>query len=195
MGREKWIEEFAAKQDERREELLQIILQSFEEREITLSSGKKSNFYLDCRKAMMDPRGQVLAGELMLFLLMRGPWVDLVGGMAVGAVPLVGSILYAAGQSDPGTTLKGLFVRKESKKHGLGKRIEGHFEPGQSIAVLEDTCTTGGSALEAVDALEAEGGKVTRALCLVDRGEGAAEAFAERGLTLEALFTRSDLPI
>jgi len=195
MSREVWLHRLQDSIEERRAELLALILETFERREITLSSGKKSNFYLDCRKAMMDPKGQVLAGDLMLAALMRGPWVDVVGGMAVGAVPLVGAILYAAGSHDPGSGLKGLFVRKETKKHGLGKRIEGHFEPGLSVAILEDTCTTGGSAIEAVDAIEEAGGKVTRALCLVDRGEGAAEAFAERGLTLESIFGRKDLPI
>ncbi|MGH7288051.1 MAG: orotate phosphoribosyltransferase, partial [Myxococcota bacterium] len=71
---------------------------------------------------------------------------------------------------------------------------EGGFAPGQTVALLEDTCTTGGSTLAALDIVEAAGGDVARVLCLVDRGEGAAEAFAARGLTLEALFTRKDLP-
>ncbi len=101
----------------------------------------------------------------------------------------------AAGHHDPGSPLLGFFVRKETKKHGLGRRIEGAFAPGQSVALLEDTTTTGGSTLEAVDAVQAEGGKVARVLCLVDRGEGAAEAFAARGLSLEPLFTRDDLPL
>ena len=86
-------------------------------------------------------------------------------------------------------------VALDKKGHGLGRRIEGGFQPGQSVALVEDTTTTGGSTLEAVDAVEEAGGKVTRVLCLVDRGEGAVEAFAERGLTLESLFTRSDLPV
>ena len=86
-------------------------------------------------------------------------------------------------------------MRKETKKHGLGRRIEGGFEPGRPVALLEDTVTTGGSTLEAVDAVETAGGKVARVLCLVDRGEGGAEAFARRGLTLESVYTRRDLPL
>jgi orotate phosphoribosyltransferase len=178
-----------------REELLRMILETLEEREITLSSGKKSGFYLDCRRPLMTPLGQKLAGELVLGKLMLGPWVDAVGGMAVGAVPLVTSVLAAAAHHDAGTKLLGFFVRKETKGHGLRRRIEGHFRAGQSVALLEDTCTTGGSTLEALQIVEAEGGKVARVICLVDRGEGAAEAFAERGIELEAIFTRADLPV
>lgn len=179
-----------------RQQLLDMVLATFERREITLSSGRKSDFYLDCRIPLMTPLGQKLAGEQMLALLMKGgAWVDAVGGMAVGAVPLVSAVLSAAAHHDPATPLKGFFVRKDTKKHGKGRQIEGLFEPGQSVALLEDTCTTGGSTLEALDLVEAAGGKVTRILCLVNRGEGADEAFAARGLKVEALFCRTDLPV
>jgi orotate phosphoribosyltransferase len=178
-----------------RRELLDLILEvSFERRKVRLSSGRESDFYLDLRQTLMRPRGVRLAGELVLARLMQGPWVDAVGGMAVGAVPLVSAVLAAAA-GDPATKLLGFFVRKEAKQHGLGRRIEGAFRPGMSVALLEDTTTTGGSTLEALDAVEAEGGKVTRVLCLVDRGEGAREAFAARGLTLESIFVREDLPV
>ena len=86
-------------------------------------------------------------------------------------------------------------MRKEAKKHGLGRRIEGGFRPGMNVALVEDTTTTGGSTLDALDIVEAEGGKVGRVLCLVDRGEGAREAFAARGVKLEAIFGREDLPV
>ncbi|MBW2314026.1 MAG: orotate phosphoribosyltransferase [Deltaproteobacteria bacterium] len=181
---------------ESRQELLDLILEvSFEKRKVTLASGKESDFYLDLRKTLMLPRGVKLAGEQVLARLMHGgTWVDSVGGMAVGAVPLVTAVLAAAAE-DPGSKLVGFFVRKETKKHGLGRQIEGGFAPGQSVALVEDTTTTGGSTLDAVDLVEAAGGKVARVLCLVDRGEGAAEAFAERGIPLEPLFTREDLPV
>jgi orotate phosphoribosyltransferase len=179
-----------------RKELLALIVEtSFERREVTLSSGRRSDFYLDLRRTLMLPRGQKLAGELVLARLMSGALVESVGGMAVGAVPLVSAVLAAAGHHDPASPLVGFFVRKEAKGHGLGRRIEGHFAPDQRVALLEDTCTTGGSTLGALEAVEAEGGSVARVLCLVDRGEGAAEAFAARGIALEALFTREDLPL
>ncbi len=181
--------------DPRRKQLLELILATFERRPVRLSSGKQSDFYLDLRQTLMRPLGQKLAGELLLGTLMVGRWVDSVGGMAVGAVPLVSAVLSAAAHHDPGTKLLGFFVRKEPKAHGLGQQIEGGFAPGQTVALLEDTCTTGGSTLAALDIVEAAGGDVARVLCLVDRGEGAAEAFAARGLALEALFTRKDLPV
>ena len=179
-----------------RRELLDLILEvSFRREEVTLASGKQSDFYLDLRQTLMRPRGVKLAGELVLERLRAGPPVDSVGGMAVGAVPLVAAILAAAAVRDAETPLLGFFVRKQAKQHGLGKRIEGGFAPGQSVALVEDTCTTGGSTLEAVDAVLEAGGKVARVLCLVDRGEGAVEAFAERGIELESLFDRNDLPV
>jgi orotate phosphoribosyltransferase len=179
-----------------RRQLLELILKvSFERRPVTLASGKTSDFYLDLRQTLMLPLGQKLAGELMLARLMAGTWVDAVGGMAVGAVPLVSAVLSAAAHHDPGTKLLGFFVRKETKAHGKGRQIEGCFTAGQTVALLEDTCTTGGSTLEALDLVERAGGRVARVLCVVDRGEGASEAFAARGVTLEALYTRKDLPV
>ena len=179
-----------------RRELLELVLEvSFRRERVTLTSGKQSDFYLDLRQTLMRPRGVALAGKLVLERLLAGPPVDAVGGMAVGAVPLVSAVLAAEAARDPGTALLGFFVRKQAKGHGLGKRIEGGFRSGQTVALLEDTVTTGGSTLEALDAVSAEGGKVARVLCLVDRGEGATAAFAERGIELEALFTAADLPL
>ena len=179
-----------------RRALLNLILEvSFERRDVTLASGRKSNFYLDLRQTLMRPKGVSLAGRLVLNLLQTGPSVDAVGGMAVGAVPLVSAVLAAAA-SDPATdSLLGFFVRKEKKAHGLAKQLEGGFAAGQTVALVEDTTTTGGSTLDALEIVEAAGGKVARVICLVDRGEGAAEAFADRGVTLEAIFRREDLPI
>jgi len=162
---------------------------------VVLASGRESDYYLDLRQTLMRPRGVALAGRLTLEKLRGGAAVDAVGGMAVGAVPLVSAVLAAAARDASSTGLLGFFVRKEAKKHGLGRRIEGGFEAGQSVALVEDTTTTGGSTLEAADAVEAEGGKVVRVLCLLDRGEGAREAFAERGIDLEAIYTRTDLPL
>jgi orotate phosphoribosyltransferase len=181
---------------EARSKLLALILDvSFEEREVTLASGKKSNFYLDLRKTLMRPLGIALAGRLVLEKLQAGAPVEAVGGMAVGAVPLVSAVLAAAARDPQAEGLLGFFVRKEAKKHGLGQRVEGGFVPGQTVALVEDTTTTGGSTLDAVAAVKEAGGKVARVLCLVDRGEGASEAFAEAGIQLEAIFGRGDLPI
>jgi orotate phosphoribosyltransferase len=181
---------------EARAELLELILDvSFERRKVTLASGRESDFYLDLRQTLMRPRGVALAGRLVLELLGRGTPVDAVGGMAVGAVPLVSAVLGAADDVPESSELLGFFVRKEAKKHGLARQLEGGFAEGQTVALVEDTTTTGGSTLDAVEIVEAAGGKVARVICLVDRGEGAAEAFAQRGLVLEALFSREDLPV
>jgi orotate phosphoribosyltransferase len=178
-----------------RRELLELILAvSFRREKVTLASGRASNFYLDLRQTLMRPRGVALAGELVLSRLHSGAHVDAVGGMAVGAVPLVAAVLAAAARA-PSEDLVGFFVRKEKKSHGLGRQIEGGFTPGQSVALVEDTMTTGSSTLQAADIVAEAGGKVARVLCLVDRGEGARRAFAERGLELEALFGREDLPV
>jgi orotate phosphoribosyltransferase len=186
----------AASLEAKRRELLELILAvSFRRGKVRLASGRESDFYLDLRQTLMRPRGVALAGELVLERLRRGPAVDAVGGMAVGAVPLVAAVLAAAAAASVDTKLVGFFVRKETKAHGLARRIEGGFAAGQSVALVEDTVTTGGSTLEALATVESEGGKVVRVLCLVDRGEGAAAAFAARGLELEALFTRADLPL
>ena len=180
-----------------RDELLELIVRhSFERRKVVLSSGRESDFYLDLRATMMRPRGIELAGKLLFARLQAGARVDAVGGMVVAAVPVVSAVLLAAARSGgEAAELLGFFVRKEVKKHGLGKRIEGAFAAGQTVALVEDTMTTGGSTLEALEAVTAAGAKVARVLCIVDRGEGAADAFRARGLELESLFTRRDLPV
>ena len=185
-----------ASPDDSRRELLELILEvSFRRERVTLASGRESDFYLDLRQTLMRPRGVALSGALCLERLRSGPPVEAVGGMAVGAVPLVSAVLAAAAARDPGTPLLGFFVRKEKKGHGLARQIEGGFAAGQTVALLEDTVTTGGSTLQAIEIVEAAGGKIGRVLCLVDRGEGGREAFASRGYELEALFDRSDLPV
>ena len=182
--------------EDTRSELLELILaHTFKREKVVLACGRESDFYLDLRQTLMRPRGVALAGALLLDRLRSGPAVDSVGGMVVAAVPVVSAILAAAAFLDPGTPLLGFFVRKEAKGHGLGRRIEGAFETGHTVARVEDTTTTGGSTLDAVEAVTEAGGKVARVLCLVDRGEGAADAFAARGLALEAIYTRTDLPV
>jgi orotate phosphoribosyltransferase len=179
----------------KRRALLELILEvSFQRERVTLASGAESDYYLDLRQTLMRPRGVALAGDLVLERLHSGSAVDAVGGMAVGAVPLIAAVLAAADRAAE-TSLLGFFVRKAPKGHGLGRQIEGAFRAGQRVALLDDTITSGGSTLQALDAVEAAGGSVSRVLCLVDREEGAREAFAARGIELEALFGRKDLPL
>jgi orotate phosphoribosyltransferase len=157
--------------------------------EFTLASGKKASYYLDCRKVTLDSRGAKLIGAGMLDLL-RNDMPQLVGGMAIGADPITAAILTLAGVE--GLPLRGVMVRKEPKQHGTGKYVEGPFQPGEDLVIVEDVVTTGGSSLLAIERCEAAGLKVRHVLAIVDRLEGGREAFAQRGYELTALLTIRD---
>ncbi len=160
--------------------------------DFTLASGKKATFYLDCRRVTLDSVGARLIAEGMLDLI-KDEMPDLVGGMAIGADPITGAIVTLAGVR--GDALRGIMVRKEAKGHGTGHFVEGPYEPGENVVIVEDTVTTGGSSLLAIERCEAVGLKVRRVLAIVDRLEGGAEAFAERGYELTPLLTVKDLGI
>jgi len=174
-----------------REELIDFLVrESYVERQVTLSSGKVSDYYLDCRPVMFLPRAAFLAGELMLDLV-KDSGVAQIGGMAVAAIPLIRSIISAAYRHN--LALRGCFVRKESKGHGLQKRIEGAFQPGLKTAVLDDAITTGGSTLDALAALREAGADVTDCFALVDRNEGGREAMAAAGLKYQFVIDANDI--
>jgi orotate phosphoribosyltransferase len=160
--------------------------------DFTLASGKKAKYYLDCRQITLDSQGARLIGEGMLDLL-ADDMPDLVGGMAIGADPITAAILTLAGIR--GLPLRGVMVRKEAKQHGTGKLVEGPFCEGESIVIVEDVVTTGGSSLLAIERCEAVGLKVSRVLAIIDRLEGGREAFAARGYELTTLFTIHDFGI
>jgi orotate phosphoribosyltransferase len=160
--------------------------------EFTLASGKKASYYLDCRQITLDAQGARLVGSGMLELL-SGDMPDLVGGMAIGADPITAAILTLAGVQ--GLPLRGVMVRKEAKQHGTGKLVEGPFQPGESLAIVEDVVTTGGSSLLAIDRCVEVGLKVQRVLAIIDRLEGGREAFAAKGYELTTLFTIHDFGI
>jgi len=158
----------------------------------TLASGREANYYLDCRQITLDAQGARLIGEGMLEIL-ADDLPDLVGGMAIGADPITAAILTLAGIRD--LPLRGVMVRKEPKQHGTGKLVEGPFQAGESIAIVEDVVTTGGSSLQAIERCEAVGLKVQRVLAIIDRLEGGREAFAAKGYELTTLFTVRDFDI
>ncbi|MGO9606166.1 MAG: orotate phosphoribosyltransferase [Candidatus Binataceae bacterium] len=174
-----------------RKELIDILArESYVERQVTLSSGKTSDYYLDCRTAIFLPRTAFLAGELMLELVVAAG-VAQIGGMAVAAIPVIDAIIGAAYRH--GVELRGCFVRKETKAHGMQKRIEGAFRPGLKTAVLDDAITTGGSTLEALAALRDAGAEVTNCLAMVDRNEGGREAMAKAGLHYSFVLDASEI--
>lgn len=160
--------------------------------DFTLASGKKAKFYLDCRKVTLDSRGAVQIAEGILELL-GNDLPDAIGGMAIGADPITAAVITVAGQR--GIRLKGFIVRKEAKTHGTGKDVEGPVQAGDSAIIVEDTVTTGGSSLAAIEKAEAAGLKVRGVIAIVDRLEGGAEAFAQRGVQLRTLLTVRDFGI
>jgi orotate phosphoribosyltransferase len=174
-----------------RSELLKLLArESYIERELTLTSGRASSFYVDCKRTLYLPRGAFLAGELMLALI-AAQQIEQVGGMAAGALPLTDAIIASA--HGHGTDLTGFFVRKETKAHGLQQKIEGAFRKERRTALLDDTITTGGSTLEALAAVRAAGGSVVAVFALVDRNEGGREAFAREGLRYGWVFTADEV--
>lgn len=158
----------------------------------TLASGRTASFYLDCKQITLDAAGAQLIAQGLLDLLGE-PWPEAVGGMSIGADPIVGAMLAEAGRR--GRALRGFMVRKEPKGHGTGQYLEGPVEPGQRVVIVEDVVTTAGSLLLAAERAEAFGLKVTQVLAIVDRLEGGREAVAARGWPLRTLLTIRDLGI
>lgn len=152
----------------------------------TLASGRQSSLYIDARITTMSPDGLALIGPLGLAAIRDAGWrADAVGGLTLGADPIACAIAYASASGD--APLRAFTVRKEAKAHGTGKLIEGPFRSGDAVVVIEDTITTGGSALRAVDAVRAAGGTILGVLALVDRDEGGREALEAQGLSVISL--------
>jgi orotate phosphoribosyltransferase len=154
-----------------------------------LASGKKSSYYLDCRKVTLDSAGANLIAEGLLEH-MASNWPDAVGGMAIGADPITAAVITIAGQR--GRPLRGFIVRKEAKQHGTGRDVEGPVATGDTAIVLEDVVTTGGSALAAIEKAEAHGLKVRGVMAIIDRLEGGRETLSARGYSLQTLLTIRD---
>jgi orotate phosphoribosyltransferase len=141
------------------------------------------------KQAMLDPDGAALLAELILQQL-QGVTADCVGGLEMGAVPLIAPV--AMRSLDFGRRLPGFFVRKAVKDHGTRKRVDGTDIAGKTVVILEDVTTTGASAMDAVKVVEEAGAKVALVLSILDRGEGAAELYAEAGIPFKSLFTAQE---
>jgi orotate phosphoribosyltransferase len=158
----------------------------------TLASGRESTLYVDARMTTMSPEGLSLIGPLALEQLRAAAWeVDSIGGLTLGADPIAYAISYASSAEE--RPLRAFTVRKETKAHGIGKLIEGPFVAGDRVAVIEDVITTGGSALRAIDALNAAGARIVGVLALVDREEGGREAIEKAGHPVLSLATASEI--
>ncbi|HEY9735958.1 MAG TPA: orotate phosphoribosyltransferase [Trichocoleus sp.] len=174
-----------------RQLLLDLFCQgAYQEGDFVLSSGQRSSYYINGKQVTLHPQGAWMVGRLLLELL--PPEIEGVAGLTLGADPIVTAVSVVGTYCD--RTLFPLIVRKEAKGHGTQAYIEGIALPeGTPIAVLEDVVTTGQSALKAVDRLRAAGYQVDRVIALVDRLQGGAELYQEKGLAFEALFTIKDL--
>jgi orotate phosphoribosyltransferase len=177
-----------------RARLLELLTQrSFERRKVTLSSGKESDFYIDCKRTVLLAEGHWLVGRLLLQQIReRAPQARGAGGLTLGADPLasaVSTVSYLAGWP-----LHAFLVRKEPKGHGTGQWVEGRslFEPGAPVAVVEDVITTGASTLKALERVAEEGLRPVGVFALVDRQEGGREAIEARGVSVCSLFSRRD---
>ena len=164
---------------------------SFKFGDFTLHSGKKSPYYLDMKPTMFDPEGATLLAAMILDRL-KDARVDYVGGLEMGAVPLIASVAMLSHVR--GHPIPGFFVRKEAKDHGTKKTVEAPPDAlkGKHVAILEDVTTKGDSAMKAVAAAEAEGATVALVLSIVDREDGAAALFKAAGIPFDSLFKASE---
>jgi len=179
-----------------RERLLALLTEkSFKKQKIVLSSGKESDFYIDCKKTALLAEGHFLVGSLF-FEAIRTAAPDAVGvgGLTMGADPLASAVALVSHQQGHG--LHAFYVRKEPKGHGTGQWIEGlgAFEKGAKVAIVEDVITTGASTIKAIERARAEGLEPVGVFALVDRDEGGKAAIEMTGVKVNALFTRQDFP-
>jgi orotate phosphoribosyltransferase len=157
--------------------------------DFTLASGKKAKYYLDGKQVTLDARGLRLLSEGLLDLLSDLEF-DAVGGMSIGADPIVAGILTVA--AERGRDLQGFLVRKEAKGHGTGRYIEGPVQPGARVAIVEDVVTTGGSSLLAVERVKEFGATPIVVAAIIDRMEGGRANFDAINLELRSLLTIRD---
>lgn len=175
-------------------ELIKILaeksLKVSKEPEFLLASGQKSNFYVDCKMTTLFSRGLPLIGEIF-FERITSLNIKGIGGLTLGADPIATATAMVAGQR--GIDLVSFVIRKESKKHGLMKWIEGGMAPGDRVVIIDDVITTGGSTIKAIDKSEEAGLEIVKVIVLVDREEGGRENILKRGYEVEAIFTKSEL--
>lgn len=171
-----------------RNELFQIVKRlSVKKGDFILASGQRSNYYVDCRLSTLDGRGSYLIGHLLYDMLAELN-IDAVGGMTLGADPIISSILYRS--AEVGKPMAGFIVRKEAKGHGAGNQIEGHIAPWMRIALVEDVVTTGGSTLKAIEAIRKAYPtvEIAQVLSIIDRNAGGKEAFTRLQIPFQALY-------
>lgn len=163
-----------------RERLLHLIVKnSFRLGSFTLSSGLKSDYYIDCRTTTLHAQGAELTGRVFLGLFHRQGWhPQAIGGLTLGADPIVTAVAVISAQQQ--TPIHGFLVRKAEKAHGMGQRIEGFQQKGATVVIVDDVCTTGSSTVQAIEAAREFGFKIIAAACLVEREEAGGRPSVER---------------
>jgi orotate phosphoribosyltransferase len=158
--------------------------------DFVLSAGGRSSHYLDARLVTLSAEGSVLVGQVFCAILRQAD-VDAAAGLTIGADPIVTAIAMTSSSAEH--PIDGLIVRKERKAHGTGHRIEGPFRPGMRVAVVDDTFTTGASALTAAEAVVEAGGTVIGIYALIDREQGARAAIEAAGYEFTSVFLAQDI--
>ena len=175
-----------------RQELLRLLAtKSFRLGDFKLSSGGRSDYYIDCRTTTLDARGAQLTGQVFLEEIKHHAWnPEAIGGLTMGADPIVVAVSVTSG------TLNGFLVRKAEKQHGTGQRIEGFRGKGARVVIVDDVCTTGASTIQAIEAAREFGFDVAGVMCLVEREEAHGRPDVEKAAApapFVAVFTAGDV--
>jgi orotate phosphoribosyltransferase len=179
-----------------REQLLNLLAtNSFRLGEFTLSSGGKSDYYIDCRTTTLHAQGAELTGHVFFELIQQQGWQpQAVGGLTMGADPIV--VATSVISSQAGAPIHGFLVRKAEKAHGMGRRVEGFQEKGARVVIVDDVCTTGSSTIQAIEAAYEFGFKIAGVVCLVERLEAGGRPAVEKAAGLVpfiTVFTSNDV--
>jgi orotate phosphoribosyltransferase len=179
-----------------RDQLLELLAtNSFRLGEFTLSSGGKSDYYIDCRTTTLHAHGAELTGRVFLDLIQQQSWnPQAVGGLTMGADPIV--VATSVISSQAGAPIHGFLVRKAEKAHGMGRRVEGFQEKGARVVIVDDVCTTGSSTIQAIEAAREFGFNITGVVCLVERLEAGGRPAVERAAgpaPFISVFTSNDV--
>ena len=177
---------------EEREELRRVLIQeAYCKEKIILSSGKESDYYIDARRVTLSAHGAYLCARMILDVIGNGR-VDAIGGPTLGADPMVGAIAVLSHQA--GRPVNTFIIRKTPKAHGKQQQVEGPLlKKGSRVVLIDDVATTGKAFVQSIDVLTKMGVEIVKAICIVDRGEGAREALAGKGCELVALFNITEI--
>ncbi len=190
-----------------RGQLLRLLAEnSFRLGDFKLSSGGKSDYYIDCRTTTLHAEGARLTGRVVLDLIREKKWrPQAIGGMSMGADPIVTAVSLLTAQEGParstpvdtgGSMIHGFLVRKKEKEHGTGQRIEGVRVPGSRVVIVDDVCTTGSSTIQAIEAAREFGFQIAGVVCLVEREEAGGRPNVERaaaGAEFVSIFTATQV--